>query len=498
MKNKIISIIFIILLITSCRKSRDITGDNNGGNNGVNNGGNNAGNNGGGNNGNFRFTKDNYEPPQTNTKAAREFLENFKKMKEKYSKAELMAYYRNMKKFDFTSHSGYKKYYFDSEANITNIYISRSGDKVTNCQFWGMLPDNTNIACYYYKKNDGTFEVLNSLMYENGLIKDKVSIWNKDGGGSYRNEGLAKKSRDAVLKSTNTNSTYDNTKLKPSQTNTEEANKWKEQMTNKTFYGEIIFYKATFNFDNIGNLTIKYTKNNTTEINDICTFWGATNFNGNLYGLYYIYDKLNMYYKAIDISTNCKYSENSFSTKNIIFEGGKEYKYDYTGTNTSTTTDANNIWKKKVAGKIIEEKEVENTYTFLDNGNISVKTSKGKYYTLNFWGATNYYGDLCGIYYIKIDLKDIFGNAAPNESTYFYYGYRFDEYEGYKGYLPELREFWQDRYYLKEIANWYEKYFDKSGKPKGTVDWASMIIQESRYISFGNTQENILLFEKQK
>ena len=78
--------------------------------NGVNNGGNNAGNNGGGNNGNFRFTKDNYEPPQTNTKAAREFLENFKKMKEKYSKAELMAYYRNMKKFDFTSHSGYKKY----------------------------------------------------------------------------------------------------------------------------------------------------------------------------------------------------------------------------------------------------------------------------------------------------------------------------------------------------------------------------------------------------
>lgn len=417
-------------------------------------------------------------------------------MKQKYSKGELMAYYRNIKG-GYTSHSGYKKYYFDSEANITNMYISRSGDKVTNCQFWGMLPDDNQIACYYYKKNDGKFEVLNSLMYENGLIKDKVSIWNKDGSIS-RNEGLAKKSRDAVLKSTETNSTYDNTKLKPSQTNTEEANKWKEQMTNKTFYGEIIFYKATFNFDNIGNLTIKYTKNNTTEINDICTFWGATNFNGNLYGLYYIYDKLNMYYKAIDISTNCKYSENSFSTKNIIFEGGKEYKYDYTGTNTSTTTDANNIWKKKVAGKIIEEKEVENTYTFLDNGNISVKTSKGKYYTLNFWGATNYYGDLCGIYYIKIDLKDIFGNAAPNESTYFYYGYRFDEYEGYKGYLPELREFWQDRYYLKEIANWYEKYFDKSGKPKGTVDWASMIIQESRYISFGNTQENILLFEKQK
>ena len=491
MKNKIISIIFIILLITSCRKSRDITGDNNG----VNNGGNNAGNNGGGNNGNFRFTKDNYEPPQTNTKAAREFLENFKKMKEKYSKAELMAYYRNMKKFDFTSHSGYKKYYFDNNANITNIYINRSGNKATNCQFWGMLPENPQIACYYYKKIDGTFEVLNSLMYEGKLIEDKISIWHKDGSIS-RNEGLAKKSRDAVLKSTNTNSTYDNTKLKPSQTNTEDANKWKEQMTNKTFYGEIPFYDATFNFDNIGNLTIKYTKNNTTEINDICTFWGATNCNGDLYGLYYIYDKVNMHYEVIDISTNCKCNNGPFFTKDIIFEEGKIYEYDYTGTNTSTTTDANNIWKKKVAGKIIEEKEVENTYTFSDNGDISVKTSKGKYYTLHFWGATNYYNDLCGIYYIKLNLRDIFGNAAPNESTYFYYGYRFDEYEGYKGYLPELREFWQDRYYLKEIANWYEKYFDKSGNPKRTIDWASMIIQESRYISFGNTQETMLLFEK--
>lgn len=491
MKNKIISIIFIILLITSCRKSRDITGDNNG----VNNGGNNAGNNGGGNNGNSRLTKDNYEPPQTNTDNAKKFLEKFREMKQKYSKGELMAYFRNIKG-GYTSHSGYKKYYFDSEANITKIYISRSGDKVTNCQFWGMLPDDTNIACYYYKKSDGTFEVLNSLMYENGLIKDKVSIWNKDGGGSYRNEGLAKKSRDAVLKSTETNSTYDNTKLKPSQTNTEDTNKWKEQMKNKVLNGRIPFYDATFNFDDIGNLTIKYTKNNTTEINDICTFWGATNCNGNLYGLYYIYDKVNMHYKAIDISTNCKYNEDSFSTKKFIFQEGKEYKYDYTGTNTSTTTDANNIWKSKVAGKIIEEKEVENTYTFLDNGNISVKTSKGKYYTLNFWGATNYYGDLCGIYYIKIDLKDIFGNAAPNESTYFYYGYRFDENTGYSSYLPELKEFWQDRYYLNYFIKWYELYFYPNGRPKRTINWASMIIQESRYIEFGNARETMLLFEK--
>lgn len=455
MKNKIISIIFIILLITSCRKSRDITG---GGNNG-------------GNNGNSRLTKDNYEPPQTNTDNAKNFLKKFQEMKAKYPKGELMAYYRDNN--GNVSDSGYKKYYFDKDANITKIYINGSGDKATNCQFWGMLPDDNQIACYYYKKNDGTFEVLNSLMYENGLIKDKVSIWNKDGGGSYRNEGLAKKSRDAVLKSTETNSTYDNTKLKPSQTNTEEANKWKEQMTNKTFKGKIPFYDATFNFDNIGNLTIKYTKNNTTEINDICTFWGATNCNGDLYGLYYIYDKVNMHYEVIDISTNCEYNENSFSTKKFIFQEGKEYKYDYTGINTSTTTDANNNWKSKVANKIIEEKEVVKTYTFLNNGDIEVETiDKKTSYTLKFWGATNYYGDLCGIYYVKVNLQDIFGNIAPNEETYFYYSYRFEEYS-YR--LSELREFWQHPIrYCNEFTNWYEKNFDKKGKSRGKIDWANM------------------------
>ena len=490
MKNKIISIIFIILLITSCRKSRDITGGNNGGNNGVNNGGNNAGNNGG-NNGNSRLTKDNYEPPQTNTKAAKEFLEKFQEMRQKYSKGELMAYYRNIKG-GYTSHSGYKKYYFDSEANITKIYISRSGDKVTNCQFWGMLPDDNQIACYYYEKNDGTFEVLNSLMYENGLIKDKVSIWNKDGGGSYRNEGLAKKSRDAVLKSTETNSTYDNTKLKPSQTNTAEANKWKEQMTNKTFYGEIPFYEATFNFDNIGNLTIKYT-NNTTEINDKYTFWGATNCNGDLYGLYYISNNLNMYYEVIDISTNCKCNNGPFFTKDIIFEEGKIYEYDYTGINTSTTTTENNDWKNKVANKILEEKEVENTYTFLDNGDIKVETRNNKTYTLNFWGAES---PVDGIYYVKVNLQDIFGNIAPNEETYFYYGYRFEEYS-YR--LSELREFWQHPlHYCNIFTNWYEKNFDKKGKSRGKIDWANMPLQTTKNIAFWNTQENILLMEKQK
>lgn len=505
MKNKIISIIFIILLITSCRKSRDITGDNNGGNNGVNNGGNNAGNNGGGNNGNFRFTKDNYEPPQTNTAAAKEFLKKFQEMKAKYPKGELMAYYRDIKKWDskLPTYSGYKKYYFNSEANITNIYIK--GKIETNCKFWGMLPDNPQIACYYYEKNDGTFEVLNSLMYENRLIKDKVSIWNKDGSIS-RNEGLAKKSRDAVLKSTETNSTYDNTKLKPSQTNTEEANKWKEQMKNKVLDGKIPFYDATFNFDDIGNLTIKYIKNNITEINDKYTFWGATNCKGDLYGIYYIYDRVNMHYEVIDISTKCEYNSGPFFTKYIIFEEGKRYEYDYTGINTSTTTVANDSWKSKVAGKIIEEKEVENTYTFSDNGDISVKTSKGKYYTLHFWGATNYHNDLCGIYYIKFNLKDIFGIIAPNEETYFYYGYRFEEYgedKGYKGRFPELIEMGQNifyyppSYYFDIFILWCDTYFDKNGKPKRPIDWTTMPIQETQYISSLNTK-TILLMENKK
>ena len=180
MKNKIISIIFIILLITSCRKSRDITG---GGNNG-------------GNNGNSRLTKDNYEPPQKDTKVAKDFLVKLMEMKKQYPKGELMAYYKGLTSWHFTIDSGYKRYYFDNDANITNIYIK--GNIKTNCQFWGMLPDDTNIACYYYKKSDGTFEVLNSLMYKNGLIKDKVHFFT--GTGIDMNKDLLTKSMDAVLK----------------------------------------------------------------------------------------------------------------------------------------------------------------------------------------------------------------------------------------------------------------------------------------------------------
>lgn len=353
MKNKIISIIFIILLITSCRKSRDITG---------------GGGNNGGNNGNSRLTKDNYEPPQTNTAAAKQFLVKFNEMKAKYPKGELMAYYRdsNGNVYD----SGYKKYYFDKDANITNIYINGSGDKATNCQFWGMLPDDNQIACYYYEKNDRTFGVFNSLMYENELIKDKVHFFT--GKGSAINEVLLKKSRDAVLKS-------------------------------------------------------------------------------------------------ID---------------------GKDI-------NTSTNTIADNDWKSKVADKILEEKEVENTYTFLDNGNIKVETKDKKTsYTFNFWGATNCYNYLFGIYYIKFNLQDIFGIIAPKEETYYYYGYRF-EYVGYQSRFPELREHGQNYPYQLQFYKWYLENFDTK-KPKENIDWSKMPTQKVQTIAFGNNQASILLMENKK
>lgn len=285
-----------------------------------------------------------------------------------------MAYYRNIKQWHFTIDSGYKKYYFDSEANITNIYINGSGDKATNCIFWGMLPGNTNIACYYYKKSDGTFGVFNSLMYENGLIKDKVHFFT--GTGIDMDEDLLRKSMDAVLK------------------------------------------KSTGN------------------------------------------------------------------------------GYDYKETNTSTTTDANNIWKSKVTNKTIEEKEVVNTYTFLDNGDIEVETiDKKTSYTLNFWGATNYYNDLCGIYYVKVNLQDIFGDIAPKEETY-YYGYRF-EYVGYQSRFPELREHGQNYPYQLQFYKWYLENFDTK-KPKENIDWSKMPTQKVQTIAFGNNQASILLMENKK
>ena len=93
-------------------------------------------------------------------------------------------------------------------------------------------------------------------------------------------------------------------------------------------------------------------------------------------------------------------------------------------------------------------------------------------------------------------MQDIFGNIAPNEETYFYYGYRFEEYS-YR--LSELREFWQHPFhYCNIFTNWYEKNFDKKGKSRGKIDWANMPLQTTKNIAFWNTQENILLMEKQK
>ena len=486
MKNKIISIIFIILFITSCHKSRDITG---------------GGNNGGGNSGNIRLTKENFELPQTNTDNAKKFLEKFQEMKQKYPKAELMLYYRRV---NYTINSGYKKYYFDNNANITNIHINGYDNKATNCEFWGMLPDNTQIACYYYKKSDGTYVVLNSLMYENELIKDKVSIFNKN--GISRNEDLALKTSAAVLKS-ETNAYYDKKNINQSQVNTKEANDWKKEVKNKTYIG---FFQEKYIFDNDGNITNDNDRNFILN-NKKYTFWGAVN-DGRLYGLYYNYPDVFGQYdnKVLYIETNknivgmdgyavvYSYTTNirvgsSSKADKLMFKEATGYSHNYKTLNNSTTTAENYSWKKKVAGKIIEEKEVENTYTFLDNGDISVKTSKGKDYTLKFWGAES---PVDGIYYVKVNLQDIFGNIAPNEETYFYYGYRFEEYS-YR--LSELREFWQHPFhYCNIFTNWYEKNFDKKGKSRGKIDWANMPLQTTKNIAFWNTQENILLMEKQK
>ena len=147
-----------------------------------------VGGNGENNNGNIRITKYNFEATQTNTQATKEFLEKYKEYKIKYPKAELMLYYRGK---NYTSDSVYSKYYFDNDANITNIYINGSGNKETNYKFWGMLPDNPQIACYYYDKNNGEFGIYYSLMHENGLIKNKSRIFNN--GGVYEDEDLVKK-----------------------------------------------------------------------------------------------------------------------------------------------------------------------------------------------------------------------------------------------------------------------------------------------------------------
>ena len=388
----------------------------------------------------------------------------------------------------------YSKYYFDENANLTNIL-----NKEVNYKFWGMLPEDTKIALYY-KENNGTYSLYEKALiydYEKGLIKSK----------DYRkteHSYLEEKMRLAVFNATS-KIEPDDTKLNPTQTNTEEANKWKEQVTNKTI-------SRSYVFDSYGNLAwgsdSKYT------------FWGATNDGKNLYGLYYIcnsnwaysyYSSRSFYIEVktnsfpgtgwkpwdyppyknyiTNISTNVWYG--NVKEENIIFPIETNYIYDYTNLKTSTTTTENEAYKNNVRNKIIEEKDVINTYTFLDNGDISVQAANGKIYTLHFWGAKD---STNGIYYVKINLKDIFGNVAPNLETHFYYGYRFDE----NNKPPILREYLQNHSYYDSFNNWHSNNFNKNGIPKNNVDWDSMPLQTTNiyWTTSAGLQDDIYLREK--
>ena len=427
--------------------------------------------------------KDNFETPQTNTQEAKDYLINYQQYSAKYPKAELLSYIYHS---GFIETSYYSKYYFDENANLTNILKNK-----VDYKFWGMLPQDTKTALYY-KENNGQFSVYEKALtydYEKELIKSKNIVESND---------LYKE-----LFTEATGIRYDTFKINTPQTNTKDANDWKKQLTN-TYHKSGI---SEYAFDNNGNLTSSVPK---YDIKDIYTFWGATN-DGKLYGLYYQYNGA-FYMKTIFyiyLSTNktpimigkppffdIKYKTNIITNiYTTSYSKADELMlpvmntYNYTSMKISTTTAENNEWKSKVAGKTIEEKDVMNTYTFLPNGDISVKTSEGKDYTLHFWGAKD---STNGIYYVKINLRDIFGNIAPNEETYFYYGYEFDN--------PILEEYQQCPTYHDLFRNWRKNNFDNNGNPKNNnIDWASMPLQTTTNIYWEkgfHARDEIYLREK--
>ena len=111
--------------------------------------------------------KDNFETPQINSKEAADYLTKYKEYSAKYPKAELLSYIYHS---GFIETSDYSKYYFDENANLTNIL-----NKQVDYKFWGMLPEDTKIALYY-KENSGQFSLYEKGLtydYEKGLIKSK-------------------------------------------------------------------------------------------------------------------------------------------------------------------------------------------------------------------------------------------------------------------------------------------------------------------------------------
>ena len=300
---------------------------------------------------------------------------------------------------------GIGTYKFDDNGNFTWIYEYNEIDY----KLWGAIEENGSLYGLYYSKWQNIYYSPESIT----LTTNDAEI--NQGYLDDANFLIMHPKKDAPDKS----------KINAKQDSTEEANQWKEKITNKEITG---YYQsdnsAKYTFSDNGNLTIDYlederinNKPTGKKVNktDKYIFWGATNKNGNLYGLYYIYKYYSYYQNLYLTFNNSGGSENispNYSDDEIgLLMHPKKDGPDKSKINAKQdSTEEANQWKEKIKDKemIGKYQESSATYKFNSDGSLILTYTNWEDKEINenytFWGAkkiTPQYDetDLYGLYY---------------------------------------------------------------------------------------------------
>lgn len=385
---------------------------------------------------------DNKEPPQKETEASKNFINN--------TFNNVVSYKGEIVEVD--DEYNCQEYSFDGDANITEVKGNGGGGMPGQTyKFWGMAPDNKQIA-YYYSDNGGSsyYPYQYALKYINGNIN-----------GNIAEESAYEKMQAAMLE-VDTTVRYDHSKINPSQTTTAEANNWKSQVAGKTMTGN--YYgdnNASFDFDNNGNLKITYQqeeygmtgpRGNKVQKTENVIFWGARN-NGTLYGLYYInqYGSYNDISYSFDGSGIQQYYGDTEEVEKLMHPIDTSTHYDNTKLKTPQTTTAEAItWKSQVANNTFTSKSMTTyNYTFELGGNIIEKQGSYNSKTYYFWGALD---SSRVVYYTT--------NYFEDKETWYYCGFSFDITK------KEFKKYELSQAYWNSVENWCQNNLDSEGELK--------------------------------
>lgn len=350
---------------------------------------------------------DNNLPPETDTESAKDFL---KDTFNKYSKGQVIEF-------------GNETYNFDSSANMTlNNGITYN--------FWGMAPDNNQTAYYYY----------NSVSVEPQFMQVYQDEYTNIRKTDISSSEIIDKMKSTIFNIDPIKTEIDYKTVKQRQNTSSLATSWKNQIKDKAAsMGGTINASGDVIINIGGGQTMTYY------------FWGATNKNGNLNGLYYFdpndpdYDGYYPVVFKLSKSDSLHYQQTSYGGDLGLIIHPKKDAPDNTDIKPSQpNTPKAQEWKSKIKNQTYKawyQSDSNATYTFDASGTVLTLNYKYQPYGNNgqpvgnpiptnerftFWGAveTNQYGNqqqLYGFYYNRQDYYD--GSSYYNSLAITFYDY---------------------------------------------------------------------------